>query len=199
MTASRVAGVREVDPVVGAEDRRVHGVLRVREREPGQHHVPHVRPAVVVGVFEVEQVGRGRHEDALLPAHDAGRQHEAVGEDTAAVVASVAVGVVEQPDAAGRAGVERIAGHLDDEHAAVLVDVDGHGARHVGLGGDRLDDVAGLELHRGHRLGRRERRTVRGAAARDHGHHRREEDHENRTSGHLPSIGHPPSRLKAGR
>ena len=58
------------------------------------------------------------------------------------------------------AGVERIAGHLDDEQASLFVEVHRDRTLDVGLGRHQLDPVARLQLHRGHRLGRRVRRTV---------------------------------------
>ena len=91
----------------------------------------HVGAAVAVRVLEVEEVGRGRDEDALLPAHHARRQRQAVGEDPARLEAAVAVRVLEQLDAPGRPRVERIAGHLDDEEASVLVEVHRHRALDV--------------------------------------------------------------------
>ncbi len=148
----RSAGVREVHPVVEAVDRVVHRVLRVGLREAGDHHFAMFGAPVAVAVGEEQQVGRARDEDAVLPAHHAARQDEPVGEDGAPVDAAVAVGVFEQPDASGRADVERIAGHLDDEDAAVLVDVHGDGALDVGFGGDEFDAEAGLDAQHVERL-----------------------------------------------
>jgi hypothetical protein len=85
------AGPGEVDPVVEAVDRRVHGVLRVREGEAREELRTRVRPAVVVRVLEVEHVGGRGDDDALLPAHHSSGQDEPVREDRALFGLSVLV------------------------------------------------------------------------------------------------------------
>ena len=76
--------VRQVDPVVEPVQGPVHHVLRVGDREAGDDDRAHVGASVTVRVLEVQEVGRSRDEDALLPAHDARRERQAVGEDAAA-------------------------------------------------------------------------------------------------------------------
>jgi hypothetical protein len=150
----RGALVRQMDPVVEPVEGAVHGVLRVAEGEAGEHHLPHLRAPVAVAVLEVEDVGRGGDEDPVLPAHHAGGHHQPVREDRASVRPSVAIRVLEELHAARGAGVERIAGHLDHEDAAVLVEVHRHRVRDVGLGRKQLDletllDPEGAEGLRG--------------------------------------------------
>jgi hypothetical protein len=140
--------VREVDPVVEAEDGGVDGVLRVREREAGEDLLALLRLAVAVRVLQVPDVGRGGDEHALAVTHHARRQHEPVGEHAAALEAAVAVAILEQPDAAGGPGVERIARHLDHEQAPVLVEIERDRRGDVRLGRHELDRVAGFELER---------------------------------------------------
>ena len=73
----------EVDPVVEAVHRVVHRVLRIGPRKAGEHDLARVGLAVAVDVLEVDQVGRARHEDALLVAHHAARQPQVVGKERA--------------------------------------------------------------------------------------------------------------------
>ena len=83
-----------------------------------------IRHAVAVGILEIPDVRRISHQDALLPAHHAGRQRQMIGEDRDLVGNPVAVGVPQQLDAPELAiDVERIAAVLDHVKIAVLVEL----------------------------------------------------------------------------
>ena len=135
-------------------------MLRVREREAGQHLLALLRPAVAVRVLQVPDVGGCGDEHALPVAHHPRGKHEAVGEH--------ACSRSERPSPSrssssrirpvGR-GVERVARHLGDEHAAVLVEVQRHRRGHLRLGGDQLDRVALLDAEGPQRLAGAQRRT----------------------------------------
>ncbi len=157
--------VREVDPIVEPVHRRVHGVLRVREREAGKHHALHVGAAVAVRVFQVEDVRCGGDEDAFLEAHDAVREHEPLGKDRALVRLAVAVRVFEESNASRRLRVEGVARHLHHEDAAPLVELHGHGRLDVGLGNEGLDAEPVFDPERLERLARSEGRLGRGPTA----------------------------------
>ncbi len=153
--------VRQIDPVVNPVDGSVHGVLRVGERESGQHHLPDVRATVAIGVFEIQHVRGGGDQHAPLPAHDAGRQHQVVRKDAAAIDPAIPVRVLEQLDAARGTRVERITGHFDDEETAVLVDVHCNRAGDHRLGCDHVDVEPLGDLHGRERLRRRQWRSTR--------------------------------------
>jgi hypothetical protein len=122
----------------------VGAVRGVIAGEPGEHHFARVGLAVAVGVFEVEQIGCGGHEDPAIPAEEAGGPGEIVGIDGAAVEAAVAVGVFEQADATEVGlGVAEfgVIDHFDDEQASVFVEADFDGIADEGFGGDEFDLV----------------------------------------------------------
>jgi hypothetical protein len=151
--------VREVDPVVEAVERRVDPMLRVRHRKARDQHLAVIGLAVAVSILEIEDVGSGCDDDAAPPAHDAGRQHQPIGEHGALVGTSVAVCVFEQLHASRGSGVHGIARHLQNEPAAVLVDVHGDRRLDVRLGRHQIDAEARVEPESRQRVGWRVRRA----------------------------------------
>ena len=103
---------------------------------------------IAVGVAQIENVGRGGNEDAVLPSRHSVGKREAVGEDRDMLEASVAIAVLQQLDASLGLCMERVVAHLDDEQAALFVERHRHRVDDVGLGGDQLDAKAGGELKR---------------------------------------------------
>ena len=93
-----------VDPVVEAITQAVEPVLGIALAEPGQDDGADVGAAVSVGISEVEDVGRGRDQDASPPGHHAGREREAVGEDRAPLEMAVTVPILQELHASGWAG-----------------------------------------------------------------------------------------------
>ncbi len=93
--------------------------------KPGEYDLAHVRLSVAVGVLEKIDIRRGDDVDAAVRADDAGGPRQIVGEDGARLVVAVAVLVLEHRDAAEvRRHIAhlRVVDHLDDEHAAALVE-----------------------------------------------------------------------------
>jgi hypothetical protein len=157
--------VGQVHPVVETVHGPIDRVLRVREGEAGERHLADVGAPVAVRVLEVPDVGRGRDQDAALPSHHAGGQHEVAGENRRRLVPAVVVAVLQQLHAAGGPGVERVARHLDHEEAAALVELHGHRARDGRLAEEGLDAKPRLETHGLQRFRGDERRPSSAATA----------------------------------
>jgi hypothetical protein len=133
-----------VDAVIQAPADAVEQPLHVLPAEAGEDGLAHVGLAVAVGVLEVEDVGGGPDEHAAVVAEDGRGPGELVGVDGALVEPPVAVGVFEQADGAEvLGGLFGVVDHLDDEHPAVLVEVDRDGAVDERLGRDLFDVEAG--------------------------------------------------------
>ena len=134
--AGAIAAVDTVNPVVQAVAERVHVVLRVAFGEAAEQDITPVGPPVAVRILEVENVRRRRDQQSTTPGQDRVRHAEVVREQTPDVPAAVPV-PVRQGDDAGRPLHVRIAGQLEHEGPAPLVESEV----------DRVDDD---------RLGRRE-------------------------------------------
>ena len=147
-----VEATREVDPAVRAERGMTEANLRgAGGVETGQHDAPLVGDSVPVGVLQVQQVGRHRHEDAAVPHHQAVGIRQARGKVRTRVVAAIVVGVGQQrDDTAGRFGGLPLEGIgvatvLRDEEPAALVERNRDGILHERLRRDEIDAIAGLD------------------------------------------------------
>ena len=85
--------VRAVDPVVEAERKAVHASLVVVGDEAGEEFFHHVCATVAVGIFGVNDVGRGADECAFSPCHHAGGKWKSVEKNSGLVETPVAVRV----------------------------------------------------------------------------------------------------------
>ena len=113
----------------------------------------------VAPIFAIENVRGGADEDAAVVASNGGRRVQVIDVNRAHVVTAGAGGVFEQTDAAmalvALVCVVVVLRVLDDEHPAVLVEVDGDRRLDQRLGGDQLNAKARPELEALERLGRR--------------------------------------------
>ena len=119
--ARAVASVGAVDPVVQAVAKRVHVVLGIALGKAAQQHVTSVRATVAVGVFEVDEVRRRRHQETLTPRQDRVR-HAQVGREQAPPVPPPVAVTVRERDDARRPLHLRIARQLEHERPAPLVE-----------------------------------------------------------------------------
>ena len=157
-----VAAVRAIHPAVGSPAETVEAELLVARIEAGEEHVMPVRPAVAVTILEPNDIGRRRHETAIAPGENAGRETQPFGEQRRAVVDAVAVRVLENPHASTRLTLaihpERIVGHLDDPEPAAFVPVECHGVEHERFRRGEFDPITGRQVNLPHRVRRRKRR-----------------------------------------
>ena len=149
--------VGAVQPAVEAPAEAVHKVLRVACLESGEPGLTDVTAAIAVVVAGVEDVGHAGNEHAPLPAGQSGDVLKAIEKERALLVASVAIGVLEDPHAAGLeplAGAfpwhailpghlavgrrlalrERVVAHLRHPHPAAFIPVDEHRIHHLRFG-----------------------------------------------------------------
>src|SRR5688572_3448441 len=98
--AAVMAADRAVDPVVEAPAEAVDAELLVTFEEAAEENLAGVGAAVIVGVAQENNFGRGRDDDAVAPGDEAGGETEVVGEQMGFVVDTVVVGVFEHADAA---------------------------------------------------------------------------------------------------
>ena len=126
--ASAVA-VGSVDPAIEAELEPIEPVLLVPWPESCEEHVATVGLAIAVGVLGIEDVRRAGDDDPFPPRNQAGGEAEAVEERGRFVVATVAVGVFQDPDNPAElpfvVDSERVVTHLDDPELAVGAPVEG--------------------------------------------------------------------------
>ena len=134
--------IGEIDPVVQSIDWRADRVLRVGEGEAGQNGLSEIGTVVAVRVLEVPDVGRISDQNAVLPSQHPRGKHESVNKYRASVGKTVPVGVFQQFHAPGRPNVQGIAGHLDDEHAAMLIEFHRNRVENQRFGGEELDSKA---------------------------------------------------------
>ena len=138
-----------VNAIVQPPRQAVHERLAVQPialvAEAGEHDLPEVGDAVAVPILQIDDVGLEADVDAAVVGKHRRRIAEPVREDGALVEPSVAVGVLEQADAADAlvehqvgARLGLVPAHLDDVEPAVFVE------RHL----DRIDDqrLVGDEL-----------------------------------------------------
>ena len=130
--------------------------------ETGQHDLAFIRDAVAVRVFQIQNIGGRRDEDAPSPENETVDVAEVGGECTATFEASVTVAILQQrnatrsglPAALDRVGV---AAPLGDKEPAGAIEDEGNGIDHEGFGRDEFDAETCLELKQLERLLRRAR------------------------------------------
>ena len=148
---SRAAVVGGIDPVVHRKAQVGDAGLGVDQGEAAEEHLAAVGTTVSGGVFEVDDVGGGRDQQAALPGEHAGDLLQAVGENAGPVQAAVSIGVLQQTDAAsGLLTGFRIVGEIQHfSHKDPTLGVEGHLDRvhHVRLGGKQLHPEVGMNLH----------------------------------------------------
>src|SRR5262249_31283612 len=150
LDASATIAVGDIDPVVESPRQRVDAMLLVPLDEAGIEDNFLVRLAVAVGVLGVEDLGGGRHNDALAPRHDTGRETDFVEEDRRLVVLAVTFGAFEKLDASPGLALavytERIVAHLDDPELAVRTPGEADRILHQRLRHDQFGDETGPRL-----------------------------------------------------
>ena len=82
----------------------------------------------------------------FLPSQNPRGKHESVYEYRASIGKTVLVGVFQQFHAPGRPNVQWIAGHLDDEHAAMLIEFHRYRVENHRFRGEDLDSEALFDL-----------------------------------------------------
>src|SRR5262249_18655833 len=90
--------VGDVNPAIDAKDRMIDSQLRILSGETLEQHLALIGLPIAVGVFEVENVRRRRHDDAALPRHQSIGEQQLVGKDGAVLVEAIAVAVFENLD-----------------------------------------------------------------------------------------------------
>src|SRR5215831_5688574 len=91
--------VGTIDPVVDAQPRVCDTSLLVDLGKAGIEYGAHVRFAVPIRVFQVQNVGGAGDNQAAFPGHESADGKHVVGEDRRAVDLAIPVCVLEQPDA----------------------------------------------------------------------------------------------------
>src|SRR5439155_12416837 len=138
-SAGQSAG--EIYPVVGAKcrmaDAKLTGVAGI---EAGENNLAHIGAPVAIGILQINEVGRAGDEQAAAPRHDAVREGEAVGKDSASVVMAIAVGIFEERDDSGGrlagTGACGIASILHDKQSSQFIEDHGHWINDNWLGSD---------------------------------------------------------------
>ena len=128
----------KVNPVIWTVERAVNHVLRICKRKTGKDFFADISLAASLRIFEKPHVGSGGHQHASFPTHDAVRHDDVIRKDGAPIGKSIAVGILEQHNAAYRSGVQRIAGVLCHINAPILVPIHCHRTVDRGLGGKGL-------------------------------------------------------------
>ena len=136
----------EIDPVVQSIGRTADRVLRVGEGESGQHGLSEIGTVVAVRVFEIPDVGRIGNQNTFLPSQNPRGKHESVYKYRSLIGKTVLVGVFQQLHAPGRPNVQGIAGHLDDEHATMLIEFHRYRVENHWFGGEDLDSKARFDI-----------------------------------------------------
>jgi len=157
-----VTAERAVDALVGPPLqgiwKRLDIELRSEIAEPRENERVNIGFPVAVGVLEIEEIRRGEDEDAAIPAGDTGWPREVFGEDDGAIVAAIAIGVLEELHATKLLlALFGVVAHLDDVETAVFIE--GHGDRTFDerLGCHELEMKTGLHRARRDGAGRRNR------------------------------------------
>ncbi len=159
--------LQPVEPAVRPPVQAVDGLVAVADPPAGEPHFDRrqVRPVVAVAVRHEQQVRRGADEDAVEADRQRRREHDAFHEHLAAVGHAVAVGVLEDQDAAG-AGVGEavhprlVVAVLGHPQAAAIVPAERHRLRDGGLGRPGADGVTVHQRHPRDRLLRRQERRL---------------------------------------
>ncbi len=158
-----------VDPAVDAELQavraRVHVPAGVGEAVVDDFSRT-VRHAVGIAVRDEQDVGRCHHPHAPVPDREPHQVLDLVVEHAPGLKLRAAVRVVEDHDAVAERVHEAVAVHrvvLCDPQPAVRVPSQLDGVLHIGLGREHAGLEPGRQLHRGQRLGGRQRRRA-GAA-----------------------------------
>src|SRR5438045_5896603 len=110
-----------VNPVIWTVERAVNHVLRICKRKTGKDFFADISLAASLRIFEKPHVGSGGHQHAPFPTHDAVRHDDVIRKDGASIGKSIAVGILEQHNAAYRSSVQWIAGVLCHINAPILV------------------------------------------------------------------------------
>src|ERR1043165_4859866 len=96
---SAIQSARDIELSVEAKRRMTHAQLcRLRNVEAGQYHALFVRHAVAVGVLQIENIWRRRHEHAAAPERDPVHVAQAGGKLRPLVEASITIRILEQRD-----------------------------------------------------------------------------------------------------
>ena len=88
----------DVHPAIGAKRGAGHAELFAAAfgAEPGEHHAPHIRFAIAVGVLQIPNIRRARDEHAAFPRQDAIGKRETLGKSGALFELPVAIGILQQ-------------------------------------------------------------------------------------------------------
>ena len=142
LAAKQAAGA--VDPAVESVDQAVDAALIVVRGKAAEEFLDDVGSAVAVGIFGVQNIGRGADQHAacattVTPVGNGMSSRKTVR----LVVAAVAIAVGQHPYAAARLKISLAAGrivvHLRDPQPPVGAEVDRHRDRSPAARGDQLD------------------------------------------------------------
>ncbi|MEZ6065645.1 MAG: hypothetical protein R3B90_08015 [Planctomycetaceae bacterium] len=134
---------------IEAERRMVGPELWVVLLEADEPFLGLVGDTVVVGVTQkLDRAGRC-YDRPVPPRDEAGRERQAACERDRVGIATVAIGIAENADAAATrlpvSRTMRVVGVLDDPQPAPLVKGDMHGVDHVRLGRDEFNAAPGMQ------------------------------------------------------
>ena len=165
---------RDDDPIIEAPLGIVDYRLDVVLPKAGKNFFANVGPVVAIGVLEIPNIRRGRHENAALPATNPRGPRKAFRQKIALIENAVAIRIHQFAHAAGRCvgsvvfpslmrgfvGV-RIVDHFNDVSGTVLVVTPRHGARDQRFGGEQIHREARFRAQGGAHLRRGDRRKAR--------------------------------------
>ncbi len=143
---------RHIDAIVETEGRVVRPQLRIVLLEAGEPRLLMIGPPVAVSIADVQQVSVDRHECAVLPQEQAGREQQAIDKRDRMFVATVAV-IVRQ-DADSRTGGLAVRGpvgvvrHFYHPQATVWIESDVYRIDDVRFRSHQFDSQFGMQLER---------------------------------------------------
>ena len=128
-----------VDPVIQSISQVAGARVGIADSPPGEEHLLHVGPAVAVGVFEKERIGRLQDDHAAVEWQQAGGDIQSLGKDRELVGAAVGVGVFADRDPVAALAIPPlgigIIRALGDPQPAAMVPVHAERLVDLGLGG----------------------------------------------------------------
>ena len=133
------APVGTVNPSIDSPHQTVCPQLLVAYTEPREQDPSFIRLPVTVRILEEQQVRCDGHQNASMPWKDSVRESELLGENGRCFIASVAVSVLEHPDAPC-SGPDWVIDHLCDEQSSITVPGHRYRANDFRLGRHELND-----------------------------------------------------------
>ena len=114
-----------------------------------------VRDAVVIGISEIPDIGRGSHKEPAIVIKQRRRPGKVFCKDCALIEVTVTVRIDEQANAAEAfVAALGIVAHFDDKQPAIFIEAHGDGIDHERLRRDKVETESGLHLECAEGLGR---------------------------------------------